>query len=149
MSFDRTPPRYPPWAYAAGAVAVGILLLLIGRSCAPTTGGAAQKPGVSILTGPTTTMPSTTTARPAIDPLSGLGSPVNSTALAIVGPDYAARLELAKRVQELINRYAVTGCQVFIGGNATGEWELSTVWGASHPVPVFVACPFNPPIKPS
>ena len=140
--------------YLAGGLVVAIVLLLVGRSCAPS--GATQQVGQSapagepkVLSGPTTTAPPvSTTSRPAIDPLAGLGSPVNSTALALVGTDYAARLELARRFAETMQRYSATGCQVFIGADAIGIWELSTQQGAAHPVPVLAACPWPAAPKP-
>lgn len=121
--------------------AVAVTALLVGRSC--TKSGAAPAPAYQPAT---VTAPTTTT--PRIDPLSGLGGPLNPTASALVGLDYTARLELSRRVNETLARIAPgTTCSLFLGSNAAGEWELSGQWGAAHPVPLIAACPFPPVVS--
>ena len=127
-----------------GPVLAAVLVTVAGvRACSTPATQAQERTAPTILSGPTTTTaPTVATARQLIDPLSGLGGPLNPTAAAIVGPTYEARLELARRLTESQQRYVVPLCGLFIGADATGTWEVSTVHGPAHPVPVLGACPW-------
>lgn len=124
-----------------GAVCGIGLVFLVGRGCTPPSkpaGAAAVVPTMPASAAPTT-------EAPRIDPLSGLGGPLNPTAAALIGPDYSSRLEAARRVNELQARQpGLTTCGIFVGAALDQTWELSAVQGPAHPVPLLAACPWLP-----
>lgn len=121
-------------AVAAGCLLAGVLLT---KGCA-TDSGAQAAPVPQVLSGPTTT--TTTAPAPTVDPLVNLGQ-LTPTAAALVGPEFDARRELARRASEAMTNTGRDQCALVMGATVGGAWELSTSWGPAHPVVVFTGCP--------
>ena len=118
--------------------AVAVTALLVGRSCTKSGAAPASAYQPAVVTVPTT-------SPPRIDPLSGLGGPLNPTASALVGADYTSRLELARRITETLQRSpTATTCGLYLGSDPAGVWEVSAQFGPAHPVPLIAACPYPP-----
>lgn len=118
-------------AAAGGALLVGVVLAAtMGRADASTPSSAPV-----LLSGPTTT------TTPAIDPTSNLGL-LSPTAAALIGPEYDERRELARRASEVMTASGIGQCGLFLGAPVAGEWEVSSLFGVAHPVPLMAGCPF-------
>lgn len=130
------------WPFLALAVCVVLLIFRSGSggATAPFPAAVAAPVPVPATIGATTT----TAAVGGLDPLAGLGA-INPTAAQLIGTARDSRAKAARDVAEITTRYAVTGCALFIGGDGVGGWELSTVWGPTHPVPLLAACPWHGP----
>lgn len=122
-------------AVAAGCLLAGVLLT---RACATDSGAQSVPPAPQVLSGPTTT--TTTAPAPTVDPLTNLGV-LTPTAAALVGPEFDARRELARRASEVMTNTGRDQCALVIGATVGGSWELSISYGPAHPVPVFTGCP--------
>lgn len=85
----------------------------------------------------------TTTTGPRVDPLGNLGL-LNPTAAAMVGMDFEARREVARRASDLMANYGASPCAIVIGSAPDGSWELSIRWDNAHPVPLLASCPWPP-----
>lgn len=123
-------------------IAVGCVLgtgLLVRTCAAPPAASSSNVP--QVLSGPTTT---TTAPPPPIDPLANLGQ-LGPTAAALVGPEWDARRELARRASEVMTQTGRDQCALLIGATIGGSWELSITYGPAHPAPVFAGCPWPPP----
>lgn len=133
---DRVKTNRKTIAFAGGALLAGVLLT---RACAADSGAQAATPvQPQVLSGPTTT--TSTVPAPTVDPLVNLGQ-LTPTAAALVGPDFDARRELARRAAETMTNTGRDQCALVIGATVGGSWELSTTPGVAHPVPVFAGCP--------
>lgn len=121
-------------AVAAGCLLGGALLM---RACGGES-GAQPAPVPQVLSGPTTT--TSTVPAPTVDPLTNLGV-LTPTAAALVGPEFDARRELARRASEVMTNTGRDQCALLIGATVGGSWELSISYGPAHPVPVFAGCP--------
>src|SRR4051794_15313329 len=85
----------------------------------------------------------TSTSGPRVDPLGNLGL-LNPTAAAMVGADYEARPEVARRASDLMANYGASPCALVIGSAPDGSWELTIRWDNAHPVPLLASCPWPP-----
>lgn len=132
---DKAKANRKSLAFAGGALLVGVLLT---KACAGSSGAQDNVPVPQVLSGPTTT--TTTTPAPTVDPLVNLGQ-LTPTAAALVGPEFDARRELARRASEAMTNTGRDQCALVIGASVGGAWELSTSWGPAHPVVVFTGCP--------
>lgn len=133
---DRAKANRKTIGLAAGALLAGALLM---RACGGESGAQAATPvQPQVLSGPTTT--TTTTPVATVDPLVNLGQ-LTPTAAALVGPEFDARRELARRASETMTNTGRDQCALVIGATVGGSWELSTTPGVAHPVPVFAGCP--------
>ncbi|MGD9755455.1 MAG: hypothetical protein AB7W59_31070 [Acidimicrobiia bacterium] len=132
---DRAKSNRKTIAAAAGCLLAGVLLT---RACAGDSGAQAAPVAPQVLSGPTTT--TSTVPAPSVDPLVNLGQ-LTPTAAALVGPEFDARRELARRAAETMTNTGRDQCALVIGATVGGSWELSTTAGVAHPVPVFAGCP--------
>src|SRR5687767_13366250 len=83
-------------------------VLLLWRPWAGDKSAAQPPPQPLELSGPTST------TAPRVDPLGNLGL-LNPTAAAMVGQDFEARREVARRASDLMANYSASPCALVIG----------------------------------